>query len=112
MSQFGGFRVEKPVKNLESLPHQEIDTAETEEEQRYAIKMAVASFNHGQKVVFNAMVGEILTGVTAEDPFAPARENCTAARKSRGFFFDAPGGTGKHSSCVLFSLYSHYEVGK
>ncbi len=40
-------------------------------------------------------MGEILTGVTEDDPFAPVHEKRIATLKSPGFFLDGPGGTGK-----------------
>ncbi len=46
--------------------------------------------------MFNAVVGEILPGVNADHPFAPVSEmGDSIRRKSRCFFLDAPGGTGK-----------------
>ncbi len=50
-------------------------------------------------------MGEILTGVTEDDPFAPVHEKRIATLKSPGFFLDAPGGTGKtFFMCTIQSL--------
>ncbi len=86
----------KQMEGIEPLPQPSADPVKTVEQQRKEIELAIKSFNDGQKAVFNAIVGAILLGVTADNPFASVHEpKSMNLRESRSFFFDAPGGTGK-----------------
>ncbi len=51
------------------------------------------------------MVGEILPGVMADNPFGPVSEGTqNSSQKSRGFFLNTPGGTGK--TIVMHTIQS------
>ena len=61
-----------------------------------SIAMNTKKFNKGQKEVFNTIVGEILLGVTAGNLHAAVqRPSNHQSTRSRTYFLDAPGGTGK-----------------
>ena len=54
------------------------------------------TFNTGQKEVFNKIVGEIFSGVTADSPYAPVQHPFNPRSSTpRANFLDAPGGIGK-----------------
>ncbi len=92
----GDFGLRKLDDGIQALPQLNNDQENIKEQQREAVYIAIQSFNKGQKAVFNAVVGEILHGVTADQPFAPVSEKKgSTERKSSGTFLDAPGGTGK-----------------
>ena len=93
LEEFGFTRQEE---NMPALPKIRVESTKSEEEHREEVEIAVKNFNLNQKKVFNAVVGEILPGVTADDPFAPVGEGKRIKPwKSCSFFLDAPGGTGK-----------------
>ena len=85
-----------PAGELQALPQPKQKNVESAEEQRERILLSIKSFNDDQEAVFNAVVGQILFGVTADDPFAAVcPKKPVYARKSHSFFLDAAGGTGK-----------------
>ena len=61
--------------NIRALPHLNADPESTKEQQKEVLELAVQSFNDVQKAVLNAVVREILAGVTADHPFAPVTES-------------------------------------
>ena len=73
------------------------------------IELAIKSSNYVRKAVFNSIFSEILPGVTADFPFAPVSgTEQSNSKKSRGFFLDAPRGTGK--SFVVPTVQSFLEL--
>ena len=60
------------------------------------VKSATESFNKDHVLAFNIIVGEILPVVSDDDPYRHVTKPFShASNRSRGYFLDAPGGTGK-----------------
>ena len=82
--------------NKSLLPQANEDHQKSVQETQNKIELAIKNFYDGQKSVFNSIVGDILLRVTVDYPFAPVSDTEESnSNKSRGFFVDAPGGTGK-----------------
>ncbi len=95
----------KPDRDIQILPQHN----KYPENIREAVELAIQSFDECQKAVFKAVVGEMLPRVTADHPFAPVSEmNASIRRKSRVFFLDAPGETGK--TFVMRTIQSLLEL--
>lgn len=90
------FGFAKLSDELRDLPAPKVDDGNSAEGLRVTVEHAINEFNEEQRVVFDAIVGEVLPGVNADDPLAPVDESkLSNVVKSRGYFLDSPGGTGK-----------------
>ena len=69
------------------------------------MKSAMESFTEDRVLAFNAIVGEILPGVFADDPYGHVIKPFSHwSNRTWGYILDAPGGTGK--TCTIRSIQS------
>jgi len=86
-----------PPDDLEALQENEPEQDMAQLQQH--VTSSIATFNEGQRAVFNAVVGAILPGVSTDNlegaSSSTAHSPQIASDLHRVFFLDAPGGTGK-----------------
>ena len=88
--------------------HIEADVQEQPLDRKNIVSIALNSekFNKDQEEVLNTIVGEILSGVTADNLHAPVERPFNHQSACfRGYFLDAPGGTGK---TLPFAQYKQF----
>ena len=103
------FGLKRPQGNKPLLPQTNENHQKLVQKTQNEIEIAIKNLDDGQKAVFNSIFGEILPGVTTNYQFAPASDTEQSnSKKSRGFFLEAPGGTGK--TFVLRTVQSFLEL--
>ncbi len=90
------FQLPSLKEDVPALLDEEGEQETDSERLRRAVDEAALSSNAGQRAVFDAVVGCVLPGVSSSNLEAPGvNQGAPRSGKSRVFFLDAPGGTGK-----------------